>query len=569
MSQSSQSETLSLPLDAFIRSVGVNRRSPHALFLGAGASISSEVPSAGMCIWEWKRQIFVTKNPHVESQLRDLSISSVQQKIQGWLDAEGCYPPLDSAEEYSFYAERCYPIAADRRQYFQSLAEQAAPYIGYKMVCLLAEAGIIKSVWTTNFDQLVTRTASSFKITPIEVGLDTAHRALRMPADGELLSVALHGDYRYDKLKNTALELRRQDEALRAAMIESLRNTTLIVSGYSGRDRLTMEALEKAYSEPAPGRLFWCGREGGEPDEPIQRLLLMARACGREAFYVPTFGFDDMMLRLALHCLSGESHSRALEISTNYPDAEEGKSPPFVIESRTVARLIKSNAFSIECPGEVFEFKCPELNVKGAWKLLRTMIAGTNIAAVLLKGKVLAFGIMDEVKRIFAGKIEGTIERTPISEKELSYSDSVLTSLLTESAVRALAALRGLKTDGRRLIWTEEMERTARAYGQRCKVYDAVTIFLRRYAGKQYLVLKPTIHATGTGGEEISNETLQEIKRQLLTKQYNSLFNDATNKWRDRLFPAGETRFEFPPQSGSPFQFNVSRAPSFASVADL
>lgn len=568
MSQSSHSDSLTLPLDAFIRSVGVNRRSSHALFLGAGASISSGVPSAAMCIWEWKRQIFVTKNPHVESQLRDLSISSVQQKIQGWLDAEGCYPPLDSVEEYSFYAEHCYPIGADRRQYFQSLAEQATPYIGYKMVCLLAETGIIKSVWTTNFDQLVARAAALFKLTPIEVGLDTTHRALRMPSEGELLSVALHGDYRYDKLKNTVLELRQQDEGLRAAMVASLQRTTLIVCGYSGRDQSTMEALERAYSEQAPGRLFWCGREGGEPDEPVRRLLLTARAHGREAFYVPTFGFDDMMLRLALHCLSDDFQRRALEISSTYPSGEEGKSPAFAIESTTVARLIKSNAFSLECPGEVFEFKCPELNTKGAWKLLRAKIAGTNIAAVLLKQKVLAFGTMDEVKRTFAGQIEGSIERTPISDKELSYSDSVLTSLMTESVVRALAALRGLKTDGRRLIWTEEKERTARAYGAVCKVYDAATIYLRRYAGKQYLVIKPTIHATGINGEEPAEETLKEIKRQLLTKQYNSQFNDATNEWRDRLFPTNATRFEFPPESGSAFQFNVSRTPSFASVAD-
>ena len=37
---------LSLSLDAFVRSVGVRRNTPHALFLGAGASISSGVPSA-------------------------------------------------------------------------------------------------------------------------------------------------------------------------------------------------------------------------------------------------------------------------------------------------------------------------------------------------------------------------------------------------------------------------------------------------------------------------------------------------------------------------------------------
>ena len=37
---------LPIGLDALIRSVGINHATPHALLLGAGASISSGVPSA-------------------------------------------------------------------------------------------------------------------------------------------------------------------------------------------------------------------------------------------------------------------------------------------------------------------------------------------------------------------------------------------------------------------------------------------------------------------------------------------------------------------------------------------
>jgi hypothetical protein len=44
------SDPIVLSLDAFIRSIGVRRSSPLALFLGAGASTSSGMPSAQMCI---------------------------------------------------------------------------------------------------------------------------------------------------------------------------------------------------------------------------------------------------------------------------------------------------------------------------------------------------------------------------------------------------------------------------------------------------------------------------------------------------------------------------------------
>jgi hypothetical protein len=67
-------DDLILPVDAFMRSIGVNRSAPHALFLGAGASITSGVPSASMCIWEWKRDIFLTNNPGMEDQFSELSL---------------------------------------------------------------------------------------------------------------------------------------------------------------------------------------------------------------------------------------------------------------------------------------------------------------------------------------------------------------------------------------------------------------------------------------------------------------------------------------------------------------
>src|SRR6266508_5097471 len=81
-----------LDLDAFVRSVAINRGLPHALLLGAGASITSGIPSADRCIWEWKRQIFLTHTYGLEDQFCDASLPSVRQRIQRWLDAEGRFP---------------------------------------------------------------------------------------------------------------------------------------------------------------------------------------------------------------------------------------------------------------------------------------------------------------------------------------------------------------------------------------------------------------------------------------------------------------------------------------------
>ena len=107
-------EDIILSLDAFVRSVGIRRSAPLSVFVGAGASISSGLPSAEMCIWEWKRSIFLTNNPGLEDQFAELSLPGIRRRIQQWLDSQVGYPPERSPEEYGFYIQQCFPIAEDR-----------------------------------------------------------------------------------------------------------------------------------------------------------------------------------------------------------------------------------------------------------------------------------------------------------------------------------------------------------------------------------------------------------------------------------------------------------------------
>ena len=299
-------------LDAFIRSVAVNLTTQHhALFLGAGASVSSGIPSAEKCIWEWKRSIFATNNPSIEDQFSELSLSSVQSSIQEWLDGQGKYPSAGSTDEYGFYIKQCYPIVEDRQAYFQDKVRSAKPHLGYRLLAHLAQGDIVRSVWTTNFDGFATKTAVDFNLTTIEVGIDCQHRLHRIPSKGELICVSLHGDYRYDSLKNTQEELQTQETELRKALIRELRNTPMIVIGYSGRDQSVMEVFKTAYTGEGGGKLYWCGYGDGEIPEHIADLIRHARANGRQAFYVPSQDFDDLMTRLALNCLEGDAYQAA------------------------------------------------------------------------------------------------------------------------------------------------------------------------------------------------------------------------------------------------------------------
>ena len=123
-----------LEYDAFLRSFKRNIDVPHSFLLGAGTSISSGIQSAYDCIWEWKKDIYLSKNINVAEYYKNYKTEAVRKSIQKWLDNQGQYPPLDSSEEYSFYAEKAYPISDDRRKYFLGLIDQKEPYVGYKLL---------------------------------------------------------------------------------------------------------------------------------------------------------------------------------------------------------------------------------------------------------------------------------------------------------------------------------------------------------------------------------------------------------------------------------------------------
>ena len=103
------------------------------------------------------------------------------------------------------------------------------------------------------------RAAHQMNITPICITLDNPERILRNDNSQELLYIALHGDYKYVKLKNTAQELDSQNTLFKSTLNRYFVDKSLIVIGYSGRDKSLMLALQETFSQPGSGRLYWCG----------------------------------------------------------------------------------------------------------------------------------------------------------------------------------------------------------------------------------------------------------------------------------------------------------------------
>ncbi|RLB91031.1 MAG: hypothetical protein DRH50_11555 [Deltaproteobacteria bacterium] len=561
---------LVLPLDAFVRSVGINKSIPHLFFVGAGASITSGIPSAERCIWEWKRDIFLTKNPGLEEQFAELSLVEVRQRIQRWLDQQGNYPSEASPEEYAFYIEKCFPIPSDRRAYFQEKVREAKLHIGYKLLCHLARIDLIRAVWTTNFDCLTARAAVE-GITPVEVGIDCQDRLPRQLRKGELLCVSLHGDYRYDFLKNTSDELQQQESQLRRTLIQQLQDSPCVVIGYSGRDLSIIEAFYEAYAQPGTGALYWCGFGSDDVPKQVIDLIRVARDKRQFAYYVPTNGFDDLLIRLALHCCKGEQHKYAKQTIVNLVDNTKYKRMAFAVEDYDTETVIKSNAFELECPSEVIEFDLKKWPKEQVWSWFRATIRDHPVVAVPFRNKVLALGLIDDLKNVFRENITGRIERTPVTDADFFYEDGAVISLMRQALVRVLAKRADAHTDGKAEIWVDTEPKRISEGNQDYYANESVLIFLRSIGSRQYLLLKPTLRIFDTYGNPAPLEVTKAIKMRLLGTQYNHKFNQAINRWRGRLFAGDQSLvcFEFPHNCASAFRFKVRRAPIFAEIGAL
>ena len=555
-------EDFILSYDAFIRSIKQNRDVEHAVLLGAGASITSGIQSAYDCIWEWKKDIFLSKNPHLAYQHKNIKSDTVRKAVQLWLDNEGNYPPLDADEEYSFYAEKANPIEGDRQKYFQRLSDGKDPSLGYHLLCLLAKSGTVRSVWTTNFDSLTVKAAYKRNLSPIEITLESQDRLYRTASRKELLCIALHGDYKYGPMKNSSQELDNQSEIFIDSLKNELRSRSLIVLGYSGRDNSLMSTLKEAYNERGAGRLYWCGY-GETIPENVLSLIESVRDNGREAFFVPTDGFDKTLFNLSIACFeeNNEYLSKVKEIQDSFV-SKEYSCTPFSIDPGEIHRVYKSNLFPFSFPSECFQFEVDFEEDEKPWRICNEISSDNEITAVPFKGMIYAFGTKDELSRLFSNWKKSDILRTPINRKSL-IDIHPLKDLVLKTLTKAISSKAGFSSNLKNKIWDESQSLKVTAYNNTYNLFKAIKLFLVFDNKYNYLSFVPSFILESD--EDLDKETITEISRlfhsQLHQRKPNLNFANYVYGWIKKIFKNDSSfRFEYPPNSGSGFYFVQSRA---------
>lgn len=556
-----------LEYDAFLRSLNQNSNYQCALLLGAGTSVTSGVQTANDCIWEWKRDIYISKNPEYAKYFSNFKLENVRKQIQSWLDLQGDYPKLGSHEEYSFYAEKAYPISSDRTNYFKNLVSDKEPYIGYKLICLLNKLGIIKSVWTTNFDGLVERAAQSMNITPLAVNLDNYAQVYNQISNNEILCVALHGDYKFSTLKNTENELDNQSQIFKEVLSHYLVDKSLIVLGYSGRDKSLMQMLEESFSNSGTGKLYWCGYRS-EISAEVRNLINKIRSKNREAYYIPINGFDETMTDWAQLLIS----SRFANFRPDFDNIMKAKKTdevvsPFFIDNYICNKHIKSNLHPIIFPKELYQFEISDSELQN-YKQLKKYIKDKNIVAVPYKGKIYSLGKYVDLQSVFGKTIIGEVQRISVSTDDIHNNPHFL-DLMKQALVKCISVYANLETDGRSSLWKRSIS-NFNINGHNYQYNEGIKIKLYFPNTEKYgfITFRPNIHLNED--TDFPKDIIIQINKNYFDKLFNDKYSGLLDSWTNIIFKTDKLlKLHYPTNENSDFYFVISRNVAFAGIKNL
>jgi len=274
-----------------------------AWFLGAGASRAAGLMTASDIIWDLKKRYYC-REENQEIDRQDIQNQAVRERIQSFMVSRG-FPEEGTDEEYAAYFEKIFGTDKERqRKYLRAtLSEDRVTLsVGNRVLAALMSEKRARAVFTTNFDTVVERALAEIAGTSLATyHLEGSSSAIQAINNEEFpIYVKLHGDFRYDSLKNLPADLVAQNDDLARCLTIAGSRFGFVVTGYSGRDASVMSALRTILtgSNPFPHGLFWTGMKGVPAPQSVTELLADARAQGVVAEYVEIETFDALLLRL-------------------------------------------------------------------------------------------------------------------------------------------------------------------------------------------------------------------------------------------------------------------------------
>ena len=204
-------------------------------FLGAGASITSGVPSAKSLSTKWLKE------------LKSLQCNN-DIAFEEWIKGTEKYSDYDSDNAGKFYSEvikDLFPSEEERQKEIEKIVQNHDPAFGYAVLAkLMGEkyGNTFNKVLTTNFDDLV---ADALYLFSNRKPLVITHEALINYAKISSIKptiIKLHGDAHLSP-KNTEGEIQEIDPKITSVIASIIKESFLVFIGYGGNDKGILKLL--------------------------------------------------------------------------------------------------------------------------------------------------------------------------------------------------------------------------------------------------------------------------------------------------------------------------------------
>lgn len=305
-----------------------------SIFLGAGASVTSDIRSGQTLVNTWKDECVKMENEKGLSSEDFFSPGNAPE----WFDPSNAYSSL---------FEHRYDLQRQRRIFVEHEVAGKTPSLGYAYLVKIIDNGYFNTIFTTNFDDLLNEAFHQFSNNrPIVCAHDSSIAGVSVTSDRPKI-IKLHGDYLFDNIKTTLRETESLETNMRLKFQEFAKDYGLIVVGYSGQDRSIMDILTFLLQQEDyfKNGIYWCIRKGDEENVcgELKKLLWKDRA-----FYVEIDGFDELMCELNRYLNDGE-----LPVDDKFLSHQH---------QVTIISKLTDNPFIKNCQSAYLQADCKKLN---------------------------------------------------------------------------------------------------------------------------------------------------------------------------------------------------------------
>ncbi|MBI3664321.1 MAG: SIR2 family protein [Acidobacteria bacterium] len=243
-----------------------------AVFVGAGCSAPT-IPTGEQLTAQLKRDLF--------KQIHRLVTRAEPsgEKVEGWWKRyrQSCSRKLS---DYSLAMLRTFPHPTERRAFFESLMDGAWPTEAQFLLAQLVGEGLIREVYTTNFDRFIE--VATALLAPEDPPLVVTHDAsLEVGTKPRTVVIKLHGDFHETDLANLPAEIRaKYTKNMRGKLSRLLSERALLVVGYGGDNSVLRILSDTIVRGGCQHGLYWAQRRGSPVRPGVRRLLSLAAKRG-------------------------------------------------------------------------------------------------------------------------------------------------------------------------------------------------------------------------------------------------------------------------------------------------